>query len=365
MRQCAFRLAMRRVCGIQNPVVRLTRSRKAEAEDKFRRVDCGRPAPTVAATAVALFRRMKSFGQRGIIQRLEETVMLLDEFFRDRHAVMRNQRRQQIIKEIQLGITAELRTLAAFRIIFAQQGFKIVEQTIRRADAIAQGENVCVKGGCDCANARVETAVGLVPQPPHQSGHDALSLGGEARGFIRMAEHGGQFRRGPKGGDAENVNSGVPSAFAFGFQHAPVEKHAQTGRIPKPVGVGLPSRAGKDTLDDRPLRGDESGVAGVSPKVAHRLNPNEGEILVRLGEPGGSAAGELPVRELRAAEIFKGATRRRKVMGQKAVEMKIHQTVADVTAAFAPRTVGVGFVSGSLERVDGSAPRPVQNRIPA
>ena len=45
--------------------------------------------------------------------------------------------------------------------------------------------------------------------------------------------------------------------------------------------------------------------------------------------------------------------------------MKIHQTVADVTAAFAPRTVGVGFVSGSLERVDGSAPRPIQDRIAA
>ena len=52
-------------------------------------------------------------------------------------------------------------------------------------------------------------------------------------------------------------------------------------------------------------------------------------------------------------------------MRQQSVEMKIHQTVADVTAAFAPRAVGIGFVGGSLKRVDGSAPRPFQYRITA
>jgi len=120
MRQCAFRLAMGRIHGVQNPVVRLPRFREAEAEDEFRGVDRGRPAPAVAATAVALFRRMKTFGQRRITERLEKTVMLLDEHFREWNAVMRDQRGQQIIKEIQLGITAELRALAAFTEILSQ-----------------------------------------------------------------------------------------------------------------------------------------------------------------------------------------------------------------------------------------------------
>ena len=89
--------------------------------------------------------------------------MLLNKRLGQRDTVMRDQRRQQIIKEIQLGITAELRALAAFPKVFAQQRFKIGEQAVCWANAITQGENIRVKRGCDCTAARVKTAFGFIP----------------------------------------------------------------------------------------------------------------------------------------------------------------------------------------------------------
>ena len=100
VRQGTFGLRMTGGDGVEQPMIGVTRGREAEPEDVFGGEDRGCTAPTVTAAPLTFRGAVEVFGERGIPQRFDETIMLMDERFGEFNPVVMRQGRQEVVEKI-------------------------------------------------------------------------------------------------------------------------------------------------------------------------------------------------------------------------------------------------------------------------